>query len=197
MNSNNLLPSIQIYGEEEDSGELYDNFTTTSEAFMWIIQTTLDWQPQITDVSDPSNSFSFTLPNLKTRYQDIEGSTRALTKLKKKYIKACMKIAQSFGLADFGFMYRTPICMKSEPSTHLIQIITIKKDSILNDDLKAMKFSWRSSGKLDSVYHKEHAFIWNGYLDIYKQAMHFISSGLYLALFNCVVTAQGPSNYLL
>lgn len=108
LNAQNLLPSIQIYGDEEDSGEMFDNFATTSEVFMWARQTCLDWEPQIADVDDPANPFSFTLASLSSRHAELGESTqlKAITKFKKKYVAGAMRMQEVFRLKNFGVMNR-------------------------------------------------------------------------------------------
>lgn len=189
-----MLPSIQLYGDEEDSGEMFDNFETTSEIFMWARQTCLDWEPQVSDVADYTNPFSFTQSSLYLRGQEVEGNSKAVNKFKKKYLTGCMRIQDLFKLKNFGVMNRSPVIMKSEGCVLILQIVFAKKESVPVVELKNNRFVWRAHGKLDSsVYNRDNHAIWAGYDKIYLRSMQFLNTGLYVVLFNCLITVQGPS----
>lgn len=193
MCPNGILPSIQIYGDDEDSGEMFDNFETTSEAFMWARQTSIDFEPHVRDVNDNSNYFSFTLSSLSQRHQEVEGTLK-LKKFKKKYFAGLMKMSEVFGLKNFGVMNKSPVVMKNEGCQHILQIIYAKKESVPAVEMKGNKCVWKGPGKLDSsIFNKDSLSIWSGFDRIYKRSMQYLNSGLYCVLFNCVLTTQGPS----
>jgi len=189
---NGLLPSIQLYGDESDSGELFSNFSISSEAFNWARQSSLDWDPILKDVSDESNAFSYTLNNLLTRIQDVDG-TGAFPKFKRKYLEASLKVLEVFKLASFGTMINSPEAIQSSGCINLVHIASTSKLNLSNRDLEHLKMNWKSVSKADTSIYANKA-LWHNYHSIYQKSQTRLDSGLYIALFYCLVTVKGPSN---
>jgi hypothetical protein len=142
-----------LYGNEDESGDIFHNFTENSEHFLWIRQTCLDWEPTVQDVDDPSNHFSFTHNCLVDRILDIDEPSQATKKFKRNYYTAVARFNENLRLKDFGCMEKTPVVMSNDECILVLNVVFVKKESLLADSIKSSGCSWSSHKKINqNVY---------------------------------------------
>lgn len=150
-NKKGFLPSIALYGDDDESGEMFYNFTTQSEHFLWAKQTSLDWEPTVLDVSLTTNPYSFTRSSMNERIMDIEEQSPITTKFRKNYYQACSSFQESFGLTNFGVMESSPVKIESDGCVLILSVMQLKKESYNLDGIRNSGCSWGSHKKLNST----------------------------------------------
>lgn len=194
LNRRGLLPSICLYGDDDESGEIFNNFSSNSEHFLWTRQTSLDFEPQVPDVTQFMNPYSFVRNNLLERAAEIDEQSAQTNKYRRNYYNALIQFCDHFKLRNFGMMEREPIVMENEGCILILNVISAKKDAVIGDGLKLAGFSWGTIKSMNSnVYNSMNHAIWLDHEKLYDRSMLFLRRGLYICNYIIQVSVSGPS----